>query len=171
VATRSEGVGLKTRGLARRRVHAAIAVAALMVVACGSTRAPAQSPPALAVSIQSPEGPAGVAVHDGTMQLYLTDSDGLHMVTSSPYAASRAPTVYLYSLGGTTDRAVNTFVFGVAPTGAAAVLIEPGDVHGTVANGVYLAGVPQKDVVPRDVTWSFLDSIGRVISQGTDIKS
>ena len=78
--------------------------------------------------------------------------------------------VHLLSYGGDTGLEWNSFVYGVAPSGAERIAIavlesSGGKVHG----GTWVVAVREKDLAPDDLTWEFLDREGAVVREGHGI--
>jgi hypothetical protein len=141
-----------------------------LVSACGLL-APSVTPPtapAFDAQIDTPDGPAGLVRSGKSIDLYLHASDGgTYKVTSAQSGVP--PTVHLYSQGGATGRQTNTFVFGDAPDGSAAVVVNGS--RAAVRDGLYLVGLSGRDVLPDAVLWSFLGTGDKVIAQGSGIKN
>ena len=150
----------------------AIAVIGLLVGGCGivpSATRPAALPtaPRLDVQIDTPDGPAGLARNGNGVDLYLHASDGgTYKVTSA--ATGSPPTVHLYTQGGATGRQTNTFVFGDAPAGATAVIVNGS--RASVTSRLYVVGLSVRELTPNALSWAFLGPGDNVIEQGSGIK-
>ena len=127
------------------------------------------SPPTLAVRIDTPDGPAGVARVNNSLQLLLFEDGAWHEVTFDRDRPGQT-TIYLFTYGGETARMTNSFVFGNAPTGAAMIRISPEAAEGRVADGIYLVAVPSKALTPSELHWDFLRADGTAISSGSGIQ-
>ena len=104
------------------------------------------------------------------MLMLSSRQDQPHEVTSVPRLNDGSITVHLYSQGGVTASQVNSFVFGEAPSGADRVEIRPGGFQAHVKSGLYLVGLPDRDLQPSALVWTFLDAFGRVIAEGSGIR-
>jgi hypothetical protein len=152
------------------RPVAPLALIGALVMGCGlatpSVRPP--SAPAFNAQIATPDGPVGLVQTNDSIELYLQSSDGgTYKVTSTPSAS--APTVHLYSQGGATGRQLNTFVFGEAPDGATAVMVN--GTRTVVTAGLYVVGLAAKELRPDAIVWSFLGASDQVIARGSGIKN
>jgi hypothetical protein len=155
--------------MGRPVVPFALLVGAL-VAGCGLVTPSAGPPtsPAFNAQITTPDGPVGLVRTADSIELYLQSSDGgTRKVTSTPRGS--APTVHLYSEGGDTGRQVNTFVFGEAPGGATAVIVN--GTRTAVTDGLYVVGLGVRELLPDAVIWSFRDAGDQVITQGSGIKN
>ena len=124
--------------------------------------------PAFNVQITTADGPVGLVRNNDSIELYLQSPDGgTHKVTSTPSAS--APTVHLYTEGGDTGRHLNTFVFGDAPAGATAVIVN--GTRTNVTDGLYVVGLAVSELLPDAVVWSFHGASDQVIAQGSGIKN
>jgi hypothetical protein len=131
----------------------------------GPTVAP---PPDLAGVLETPDGVVGL----------FRDANGVHLVLGNDDTGGQhdgangesLPTVHLFSLGGQTGRTYNSFVFGLAPPGAVTVHLAGLDgIGGTVDGGLYVIALRDKDILPKNVVWSFQAPSGAVIAEGSNI--
>lgn len=87
-------------------------------------------------------------------------------IASSP-ARAGTDTVNLMSYGGNTGEDWNTFVYGTAASGIARVELDlPGGVGGQVVDGAWLVALPDKEVAPDQLLWSFLAADGATVREG-----
>lgn len=138
----------------------------LLVAGC----APSAATPVPTLIVMTPGGEAGLSQTSTSIDLFLSFPNGaLSKVTSAPQEAG-VTTVHLYSLGGQTGRAINSYVFGEAPAAATRVVLLPGNAVGQIRNRLYVVGLPGKDLNPDDLEWRFLDGGDDVIEQGSGIR-
>ena len=77
---------------------------------------------------------------------------------------------HLVSAGGETDDAWNTYFYGTAPPVVSRVVVDGYKPEGgQVADGAWVLVFREKDLVPSDLAWQFLDALGKVIDSGTGI--
>lgn len=155
--------------MGRPVVPFALLVGAL-VVGCGLVTPSAGPPtaPAFNAQITTPDGPVGLVRTTDSIELYLQSSDGGTYKVVSALSTS-APSVHLYSQGGDTGRQLNSFVFGEAPDGATAVMV-----NGTrtiVTDSLFVVGLAARELRPDAFVWSFLGASDQVIAQGSGIKN
>jgi hypothetical protein len=144
-------------------------LAAIGFAGCGIVPSPTAPQPSLAIHVQLPDGVAGLARSDGQLSLMLPVSGGGVSAATSATDRPGKTAVHLLTRGGDTGTTTNTFVFGNAPIGATSIEVQPGGAVGVVQGGLFLVGLAQKDQVPSNLTWRFLNSAGAVIETGTGI--
>jgi hypothetical protein len=126
--------------------------------------------PSLVASVMTSDGTIGVARENGQLLLMLADEQRvLHEVTRSPDQVGET-SVYLLAYGGTSARALNSFVFGNAPDGATRIEVL-GATATAVNSGLFVVGLSAKDLRPDQLRWRFLGADGSVIREGTGITS
>lgn len=147
---------------------AAAAMISVLVVGCGSIEPTVATSHPLAAFLDTPDGVVGV----------FRDADGVHLVLGDQDTGGQhdgrdgeeLPTVHLFSMGGDTGRSFNSFVFGIAPPGAASVkLASVNGVGGDIRDGLYVIALREKSVVPDQLHWIFASSSGVTISSGTNV--
>ena len=145
-------------------------VAVLVIVGACSVTVPEPAGPSpvqrpLVVSVDTPDGVVGL----------FRDANGTHLVldghdTGAKDESSGAPTVHLVAFGGETGRVYNSFVFGLAPSGASEVEFAGMDqLGGAVVNGLYVVAIKAKDINPIQLNWTFRDRAGAIVKQGSNI--
>lgn len=76
----------------------------------------------------------------------------------------------LFSSGGETGEAWNSFFYGTAPPSVSRVTVDGLQAEGgQVVEGAWVVALREKDVAPDQVRWEFLDAFGGVIDSGTGI--
>lgn len=77
---------------------------------------------------------------------------------------------HLLTAGGETDDEWNSFFYGTAPPAVSRVLVDGFDPEGgQVVDGAWVLVLPDKDLVPGDMHWQFIDAFGQIIDSGTGI--
>lgn len=154
------------------RALAAAVIATLIVAlvgACQSTAPTVSIPlPHVVARVETPDGFAGVARKDFRLSLILGDGRTASEVSSGEDHPHEA-TVHLATYGGETGTAMNSYVWGNAPPRAVRVQLSLGGVGGQVVDGLYVVALPDKEVRPDALRWSFLDAGGRAVEEGTGI--
>ena len=145
-----------------------------MLASCsllGLTATPRPSVPAFAVQVDTDFGLVGVVRKPDSLSVFAVSNDGaVSELTSTTDAGGSEPSLHLYSRGGETGVIDNTFVYGYAPNGAAAVSVSPGNVRVDVTQGMFIAALEAKDVVPTELFWTFFDAAGSVMMRGNGIR-
>lgn len=125
----------------------------------------ADIPPAQLVALAD-DLQIGVRIDAGRLDLVVFDRDFFgnwtgHIITSTR-ATPRQDSLHLVSFGGQRDLTWNSYAFGTATEGTTAVLLAglEGAIGGQVANGVWVIALPQKDLSPGDIHWTFLRADG-----------
>ena len=78
--------------------------------------------------------------------------------------------LHLVTYGGATGATFNTFLYGTASPGVARVSVsEMSGVGGAVHGGTYVIALPDKNVAPEQLHWTFFGSDGTVVIQGDGI--
>ncbi|HWP64126.1 MAG TPA: hypothetical protein VNO86_11715 [Candidatus Binatia bacterium] len=116
----------------------------------------------------------GARIDSGRLDLVVAERDLFgtwtgHIITSTR-ATPGQDSLHLVSFGGQRDLTWNSYVFGTAAPGTTAVLVTglEGAVGGEVVNGVWVIALPQKDLAPGDIHWTFLRADGsRRTGEGT----
>jgi len=82
-------------------------------------------------------------------------------ITSSP-GQSGTDSLHLFSYGGNTGEAWNSFVFGTAAPGTVRVEVSgfPDQRGGNVIGGAWIIALREKDLSPPDITWRFISDDG-----------
>jgi hypothetical protein len=132
------------------------------------TPSAAPTAPEFDVRIDTPDGPAGLVRNGESLDLYLRSSDGgTYKVTTAP--RGDPPTVHLLSMGGETGRQTNSFVFGDAPVGATAVVVN--GIRAAVSGELYVVALSTRELLPDAVVWSFLGPDEAVLVRGSGIRN
>ena len=156
-----------------RRATVVAAIVAFALQGC-SYLAPTQSAvietplPNFTTRVDSPDGVVGV-VHAGTTirLVFLPGGGG-----TSAQIQGAAPHVYLMSMGGETGATYNSWVFGIAPDGAATVELAGAvdAISAPMVDGVFLIGLKAKDIGPGALSWTFRSADGAVLAKGAGIR-
>lgn len=78
--------------------------------------------------------------------------------------------LHLVTYGGATGTTFNTFLYGTASPGVARVSVsEMSGIGGAVHGGTYVIALPDKDVAPEQLHWTFFGSDDTVVIQGNGI--
>lgn len=146
-----------------------IAIAAVALGACaGATRLPV---PDEAV-VHLDDAAAAAVVEGGSVKVLVArpGTSSPSPITSGAASAGVA-SVRLMSYGGETGEVYNTFVYGMAPAGAASVSLSwPVDaLGGHVWDGAWLIVLKDKDVLPEQLHWQFKAADGSVVAAGDGI--
>lgn len=150
-----------------RRAATVVAIAAI-ATACSLAlpSPPPRTPPPFAVAIQTADGPAGLVRTVSGLDLYV-GVDGGSGGPVTGVARASPPTVHLLTFGGETRRFTNSFVFGYAPVGSAAVVVN--DVRQPVVDGLYLVALPDSDIPADALSWRFLGPTDAVVLEGRGV--
>lgn len=125
------------------------------------------SPAAFAAQVTTIDGVFAVVQHGSRLDI-------VELVDGNPRAFSGAEGdpgtagVHLVTYDGDTGRDENSFVFGFAPNGSTTFELG-GLAKATITNGAYLVVLPEKDLHPLDLHWSFLDNSGRILTTGDGV--
>lgn len=77
---------------------------------------------------------------------------------------------HLLSLGGDTGDEWNSYFYGTAPADVSRVTLDGlGAVGGQVVDGAWVLALRERDLVPDDMHWTFVDAFGQTIRSGTGI--
>ena len=111
---------------------------------------------------------------DGSVQIIGFDlSENGDWVTSVRGSGSPAPasgSAHLISTAGETDAEWNSYFFGTAPEFVSRVSVEGLEgAGGQVVGGAWVLAFREKDLVPTELRWQFLDARGRVVDSGTGL--
>jgi len=143
-----------------------VTLLAVLLAGCNASPYPSVPPSALALlaSLDTPDGIVDVFRDTRGMHLWLGQDTGGQNESGLP------PSVHLFSTGGESGLTYNSFVFGVAPSGATQVELSGIDYIGaTVTNDVYVMALEAKDILPTQLVWTFRNGQGDVISRGSNI--
>jgi hypothetical protein len=157
---------------------AARGIVALAVVACTGSIRPIEAAaqlgldPAAVVDVGT-AALAPSAGSDGRVAIVaVRQRDGEWVATPITASPARAGTdsLHLFSYGGATGEAWNTFVFGTAAHGTIRVEVAgfPDQRGGRVVDGAWIIALREKDLSPHDIRWRFIDDDGSARS-GTGI--
>lgn len=106
----------------------------------------------------------------GVEVLALPDSVGKVRSLTLGNAPIDANSAHLLSYGGDTGSEWNTFFYGTAAEGVSRIeLGRPGAIGGAVVDGAWLIALPDRDLMPQDISWRFLDADGAVVLEGSGI--
>lgn len=172
------GSGLRhVQPLTKLARAAAIVAAAVLLAGCqllgGRPQLPVQS---AAVVDLGPEAAAARLIDGRVEVLVATPGEGgdpgaVSTITSSS-AQSGTDTVFLLSYGGNTGGLWNTFVYGTASPNVAKVELDlPGGAGGQVVDGAWLVALPDKDITPDQLHWSFSAADGTIVREGEGLLS
>ena len=76
----------------------------------------------------------------------------------------------LFSLGGETGDEWNSYFYGTAPNAVSRVTVEGFAAEGgQVVEGAWVVVLREKDLIPDEMRWEFVDAFGGVIDSGTGI--
>ena len=76
----------------------------------------------------------------------------------------------LFSLGGETGDEWNSYFYGRAPNGVSRVTVEGFAAEGgQVVEGAWIVVLRERDLIPDDMRWEFVDAFGGVIDSGTGV--
>lgn len=147
-----------------------LGVVALPIVACGASIGPVEAAARLGLDRAAvvDVGTAAVAPSvgsDGRVSIVAVHQrDGEWVATPITASPGRAGTdsVHLFSYGGNTGEAWNSFVFGTVAPGTVRVELSgfPGQRGGTVIAGAWIIALWEKDLSPSDITWRFVNDDG-----------
>lgn len=123
--------------------------------------------PNFATTIETPEGTVGVVKGDGSLRLVFVIGGG----GSGTFPQGGPPNVYLLSSGGETGAVYNSWVYGLAPAGAATFEVAGATdaLGGQVVDGAFVVALKAKDVQPVDLHWTFRAADGSVVATGSNI--
>lgn len=149
-----------------------VLLVALQVAACGPAEGPVEAAarlgvdPASAVDIGNAAVAPSIGPAGGISIVAIREQEGAWVV--SPITTSPGPigadSLHLFSYGGATGEAWNSFVFGTAAPGTERVELAgfPDQRGGRVVDGAWIIVLRKKDVSPPDLEWRFIADDGSV---------
>jgi len=150
----------------------AVLAAALLLQGC-SVLAPAPPTvvptplPHFITTVDTPDGTVGIVMGETSIHLVFVDGGG----GTSSEPDGDPPHVYLLSSGGETGAVYNSWVYGIAPPGAATFELAGAQdaLGGQVVDGTFVVALKAKDVRPADLHWTFRAADGSVVMTGAGI--
>lgn len=161
-----------------RSLQLVLALAIALTGLAGCSASPRSAAPRFGVN------PGGVVELGGVGVAALNVSDGVQLIIirrsgrdwiSNPITFARLArgknALRLLTYGGNTGQAWNTFVYGVADSSVARVVIDgyADAVGGVVVDGAWVVALQEKDLSPDQIHWRFLSQDGHLVEAGSGV--
>ena len=106
----------------------------------------------------------------GVVELRVNDEDEWVVTDIASSDHEGQASAHLMSAGGETEDEWNSYFYGIAPSSVSRVVVEGFHPEGgQVVNGAWVLVLREKDVVPDQMHWQFIDAFGRIVDSGTGI--